>query len=70
MASASDPGKALRIHSTDWGYSLQSSKMKDCGPSNRSLVRVKPLKYFRREQYFNIAYISYNGTLIYGRMGN
>ncbi len=62
MSPSSDPGKeqpckALRICSTDLGCSLQNFKMKACGPSNRSLVGVKPLKYSRRDQYFNIAYI-------------
>ncbi|MEO7861797.1 MAG: hypothetical protein ABIU05_15450, partial [Nitrospirales bacterium] len=45
------------ICSIDLGCSLQNSKMKACGPSNGSLVGVKPLKYSRRDQYFNIAYI-------------
>ena len=58
----SDPGmgqpwKPLRIRSTNWGCSVQNSKMKAYGPSNRSLGGVEPLKYSRRDQYFNIAYI-------------
>lgn len=57
-----DPGKEqplqpLRIRSTDWGCSVQNSKMKAYGPSNRSLGGVKPLEYSRRKQHFNIAYI-------------
>lgn len=56
----SDPGKEQ-----PWGCSLQNSTMKACGPLNRSLVGVKPLKYSRREQYLNIAYILYYDTEIY-----